>query len=87
MPSTNRNAERWKTLRAAAWSIDAMVQIPTKSMNPARVPIRSSSLPESACEMVYPSRNVVTTREYAAFDIPNSSRMVGASTDSVCRSM
>ena len=39
-------------LRAVAWSIEATVQMPTKSMNPRRVPIRSSTFPESACEMV-----------------------------------
>ena len=52
MPSRKRNAESCTTERAAACSVEATVQMPTNSMKPTRVPTRSSTLPESACEIV-----------------------------------
>jgi hypothetical protein len=47
-----RKAPSWTTLRAVEWSIDATVQIPTNTMNPILVPIRSNTFPDKACEMV-----------------------------------
>ena len=51
-PRMKRKRPSCMTFRAVAWSMDATVQIPTKTMNPTRVPIRSSTLPDSDCEMV-----------------------------------
>ena len=50
------------TVAANACIVEANVQMPTNTMKPTRVPIRSSKRPDSACESVYPSKNVVTTR-------------------------
>jgi hypothetical protein len=50
-------------LPAIECSIEPVIQMPTNSMKPTRVPIRSRTFPDSACEIVYAIRNVVTTRE------------------------
>ena len=52
IPRRNRKAPSCVTLRAAACSIEATVQMPTNSMKPARVPTRSSTFPETVCEIV-----------------------------------
>ena len=71
----------WLVMRPSVKSISSTASIREATSSP------SSTLPDTLCEMAYASRNMNTTREYATLVMWNWLMIVGASTDSVIRSM